>query len=305
MVPERVHIQYRMYPRDRDWREAGTDRNVTYVNLSPGHYKFQVIASNNDGVWNNDGAELALRVVPYFYQTFWFALLCLTAALLAVWSVHHLRMRRVVARVQLIGAERARVSRELHDSLLQGFAGVVYLLEAAARQFETTPKVSRQRLDQALDQADQSLREARQMIVSMRIPALENSTLVEALRGTMEQMVCGLPVDLQFEVKGRARQGPYEVEANIFLIAREAVTNSMSHASPTRIRLELRYTQKELHLTIEDDGAGFDPKIALAKAGHFGFRGMRERARQIGGTFSVESALGRGTTIEIAVPWKK
>jgi signal transduction histidine kinase/ligand-binding sensor domain-containing protein len=305
MVPERVHIRYRMYGLDSGWTEAGTRRNVTYVNLPPKRYRFKVIASNNDGVWNNDGAELALRVDPYFYQTRWFALLCLTAALLAVWSVHRLRMRRVVTRLQLIGAERARVSRELHDSLLQGFAGVVYLLEAAARQFEAAPKVSKQRLEQALDQADQSLREARQMIVSMRIPALENSTLVEALRATLEQMVCGLPVNLQFEVKGRARQGPYEVEANIFLIAREAVTNSMSHASPTRVRSELRYTQKELHLTIEDDGAGFDPEIALTKAGHFGFRGMRERARQIGGRFSVESAAGRGTTIEVAVPWKK
>jgi len=305
MVPERVRFRYRMFAKQRDWTEAGTQRNVTYVDLSPGHYRFQVLASNNDGVWNNAGAELALRVDPYFYETKWFALACGTALGLLVWSAHRLRVRRVVSRMQLIVAERTRVSRELHDSLLQGFAGVVFLLEAAVRQFDAAPEASRRRLEKALDQADQSIREARQMISSMRIPALENSTLPEALEATVTQMVSGIAVDFQFEVKGRVRQGPYEVEANVFLIVREAVTNSLSHASATRIRSELCYAHKELHLTVQDDGAGFDPEMALGKAGHWGFRGMRERARQIGATFSVDSAPGRGTRIDVAVPWKK
>lgn len=305
MVPERVRFRYRMDGLEPDWTEAGTRRNVAYVNLLAGSYRFQVIASNNDGVWNEAGAVLALRVVPYFYQTKSFAVACLMAALLFAWSVHRLKMRRVVARLQLIAAERTRFSRELHDSLLQGFSGVVYLLEAAARQFDAAPEVSKQRLERALDQADQSLREARQMIVSMRIPALENSTLPEALRATTVQMTSGVPVDFEFEVKGRERPGRYDAQANVFLIAREAVTNALSHAAATRIRLELGYTQKELHLAIQDDGAGFDPEAAMAKDGHWGFRGMRERARQIGATFTIDSASGRGTRIDVVVPWKE
>ena len=305
MVPERVRFRYRMYGLDSAWTDAGTRRNVAYVNLPPGPHRFRVIASNNDGLWNDAGAELAIRVDPYFYQTKLFALLCLSSALLFVWSIHRLKVRRAVSRVQLIAAERVRFSRELHDSLLQGFSGVVYLLEAAARQFEAAPAVSKQRLERALDQADQSLREARQMIVSMQIPALENSTLPEALREAAAQMVSGVPVDYQFELKGRVHQGPYDVEANLFLIAREAVTNSLNHAEATWIRLELCYTDKELHLTIQDNGSGFDPEMALVKAGHWGFRGMRERARQIGATFTVDSAPGRGTRIEVAVVWKK
>jgi ligand-binding sensor domain-containing protein/signal transduction histidine kinase len=305
MVPERVRFRYRMYRLDSHWTDAGTRRNVAYMNLPPGHYRFQVIASNNDGLWNNTGAELALRVDPYFYQTKWFALLCLTSALLLIWLAHQLKVRRVVSRLQLITAERIRFSRELHDSLLQGFAGVVYLLEAAARQFEAAPELSKKRLERALDQADQSLREARQMIVSMRIPALENSTLTEALRTTTTQMVSGVPVDFQFELKGRVHQGPYDVEANLFLLAREAVTNSLNHAAATRIRLELCYAPKELHLTVQDDGRGFDQEMALAKPDHYGFRGMRERARQIGAAFTVRSAPGCGTTIQVVVVWKK
>jgi len=305
MVPERVRFRYRMFGLDGDWTDAGTRRNVAYVNLPPRHYRFKVMASNNDGVWNDAGAEVALRVDPYFYQTTWFVVLCMVSASLLVWTVHRLRMRSAISRVRLIAAERVRFSRELHDSLLQGFAGVVYLLEAAARQFDAAPEISKQRLERALDQADQSLQEGRQMIVSMRIPALDNVALPEALRATIAQMVSGMPIDYQFELKGSIRQAPYDVEANLFLIAREAVTNSLNHAAATKIRLELGYTRQELHLTIEDNGKGFDQEMAMAKAGHWGFRGMRERARQIGATFDVESASGRGTTIHVAVRWKK
>jgi len=305
MVPERVRFRYRLEGFDSQWTDAGTRRNVSYTNLPPRHYRFQVIACNNDGLWNTAGADFALRVDPYFYQTKWFALLCLTAVTLLVWSAHQLKVRRVVSRLQLITAERVRFGRELHDSLLQGFTGVVFLLEAAARQFETAPEAAKQRLERAIDQADRSLREAREMIVSMRIPALENNTLPEALQTTALEMVADTSVDVQFEIKGRPEQGPYNVEANLFLIAREAVTNALKHASAKRIRLELCYTPKELHLTIQDDGLGFEPVEAAAKAGHFGLHGIEERARLIRGRFSVNSAPGKGTTIEVAVGWKK
>jgi signal transduction histidine kinase len=222
-----------------------------------------------------------------------------------VWSAHRLKVRRVVSRLQLIAAERVRFGRELHDSLLQGFSGVVFLLEAAARQFETAPEAAKQRLERAIDQADRSLREAREMIVSMRIPDLENNTLPDALQTTVAEMVADASVDLQFEVKGRPEQGPYNVEANLFLLAREAVTNALKHASARRIRLELCYTPNELCLTIQDDGVGFEPEAAATKAGHFGFRGMQERARMIRGRFKVNSAPGSGSTIEVAVGWKK
>ena len=305
MVPERVRFRYRLEGLDSQWTDAGTRRNVSYMNLPPRHYRFQVSACNNDGLWNTAGADFALRVDPYFYQTKWFALLCLTAVTLLVWSAHRLKVRRVVSRLQLITAERVRFGRELHDSLLQGFSGVVFLLEAAARQFETAPEAAKQRLERAMDQADRSLREAREMIVSMRIPALENNTLTEALQTTALEMLSDTSVNLQFEIKGRPEQGPYNVEANLFLLAREAVTNALKHASAKRIRLELCYTPKELHLTVQDDGVGFEPEEAAAKAGHFGFHNMQERARLIRGRFSVNSAPGSGTTIEVAVGWKK
>jgi signal transduction histidine kinase/ligand-binding sensor domain-containing protein len=305
MVPERVQFRYRLENRDSKWVEAGTRRDAGYTNLRPGQYKFQVIASNNDGVWNNKGAEIALRVDPYFYQTTWFLALCASTILLAIWSAHRIQVRSAVARVQLISAERVRFARELHDSLLQGFSGVVYLLQAAAVQFESAPDVSKQRLERALDQADQSLREARQMIVSMRVPALDNSSLPEALRSVTAQMMADLPVVFEFEVKGKPHQGPYDVEANLLVIAREAVTNALNHAEAKRIRLEMAYTPNQLKISIQDDGRGFDTAAAMAKSGHFGFRGMHERARQIGAALTAKSAPAQGTTIEVVVIWKK
>ena len=305
MVPERVRFCYRLEGLDSHWTDAGTRRSVTYMNLPPRRYRFQVIACNNDGLWNNSGADFALRVDPYFYQTKWFALLCLTAAALLVWSAHQLNVRRVVSRLQLIAAERVRFGRELHDSLLQGFSGVVFLLEAAALQFETAPEAAKQRLERAIDQADRSLREAREMIVSTRIPALENNTLPEALETTALEMLADSSVNLQFEIKGSPEQGPFNVEANLFLIAREAVTNALNHASAKRIRLELCYSPRELHLTIQDDGVGFAMEEAAAKAGHFGLHSMQERVRLLRGRFSVNSAPGKGTTIEVTVGWKK
>jgi signal transduction histidine kinase/ligand-binding sensor domain-containing protein len=305
MAPERVRFRYRLENMESQWTDAGTRRNVAYMNLSPGHYRFHVIACNNDDLWNTAGAEFALRVDPYLYQTKGFALFCLLTLSFVVWWAHHLKMRRVVSRLQLIAGERVRFSRELHDSLLQGFSGVVFLLEAAARQFETAPVVAKQQLNRAVDQADHSLREVRELISSLRIQALENNTLPEALRTTIEPMVAGSGVEFQFELKGRVQKAPYHVEANLYLLVREAVRNALAHASARHIRLEVCYTPTDLRVTLQDDGTGFDPEAAMAKSGHWGFRGMHERARAIGARFHVDSAPGHGTTIEVAAGWKK
>lgn len=304
MAPERVRFRYRMESLDRNWTDAGTHRTVTYVNLSPGRYRFHVIASNGDGVWNDQGAQVTLRIEPYFYQTAWFAGACLGGIALVTWSIHQIRLRRLVSQFQLIAAERARFSRALHDSLLQGFSGVVYQLEAAVRQFEAVPERSRERLERALNQADQSLQEARQLIVNMRIPALENSSLPAALQSTVAETVVDLGIDFRFDVKGRVRQGSYDLEANIFLIAREAVTNALNHAQAQRITVELGYDQNQLTLVVHDDGTGFDTDAALSKPGHWGLRSMFERARNIGAIFTVQSSPGNGTKLSVAVPWK-
>jgi signal transduction histidine kinase len=299
MAPERIRFKYRLDGLDRDWIDADTRRSVVYVKLPPAQYRFHVIACNNDGVWNSEGAVLALRVPPHFYQTTWFIALCMALAASVAWGVDQLRVRGVVSRFQLIAQERARLTRELHDSLLQGFAGVVYQLEAVARQFDTAPEAGKQRLERAIDLADQALLEARRTILSMRLPALEHSTLPEALSAIAARLTEGTSVVFRLDVKGRVRHLPYDAQANVYLIGREAIANSVSHARASRILAALAYSEKELRLTVQDDGSGFDPQEASAKKDHWGMAGMRERAATIGASFAVDTSPGRGTKIEV------
>jgi signal transduction histidine kinase/ligand-binding sensor domain-containing protein len=300
-VPEQVRFKYRLEGIDKDWTDAGTRRNVAYVNLPPARYRFQVIACNNDGVWNTAGASFGFRLVPYFYQTTWFAGLCAAVLAILIWGGHKLRVRRLLYRFQLAAQERASITRELHDSLLQGFSGVVYQLEAAARQFESDPEMSKQRLERAIDQADQSLLEARRSLMSMRIAALENSSLAEALSAIGAKLTEDTPTTFRLIVKGHVQQLGYDAQANIYLIGREAITNAVNHSGARRIMAQLVYADKEVRLLVQDDGVGFDPEAALEKKDHWGVAGMQERAKQIAATFDLETESGRGTRIAVCV----
>jgi signal transduction histidine kinase len=260
-----------------------------------------VTACNNDGVWNLAGADVGLLLTPYFYQTAWFGLACLGAMGSLIWGIHVLRIRRIVARFELISQERARITRDLHDSLLQGFSGVVYQMEAAARLLQSNPQLSKQRLEHAIEQADQSLQEARQALSNLRVPGLENRTLPEALSAIGGKLTDGSPVAFHPMIKGRVRELGYAVQASLYLIAREAITNAVNHAGARHVVAQLTYADKEVRLVVQDDGNGFDPAVATAKKDHWGLAGMRERAQQIGATFMVDTEPGRGTSICVSV----
>jgi signal transduction histidine kinase len=164
--------------------------------------------------------------------------------------------------------------------------------------------LGKQRLVRAIEQADRALGEARSTMSSMRLPALESSTLPEALSNVADGLTEGTDIAFHLDVRGRVRQLPYDAQANVFLIGREAIANSVNHAHASKIRAGLTYSAKQVCLTVEDDGDGFDPEVAAAKHDHWGMAGMRERAGQMGGTFSVSSTPGQGTKVEVVVPCK-
>lgn len=193
------------------------------------------------------------------------------------------------------------MTREIHDSLLQGFAGVVYQLDAAARQFDTQPAESRKKLDRALDLADQALREAREVLSTMRLTAIEDRTLPEALAGACAPLAEEAGAAFSLKIKGQVDPLPYEMQAALFLIGREAVTNAAKHARASRISVQMFYARRQVRLAVEDNGAGFDPEPAMGLSGHWGLRGMRERAEQMGAAFHLQSAKGKGTRLEVAV----
>jgi signal transduction histidine kinase len=208
-------------------------------------------------------------------------------------------VRQLTARFQLVAQERARMTREIHDSLLQGFTGVVFQLDAAARQFDIDPEQSKRKLEGALDRADQAMREAREVLSTMRLPALEDHTLAEALAGTGTKLTQDTGAAFYWKVAGRLEPLRYEAQAAMFLIGREAIANAVQHAGASRIEMLLEYTEKEFRMVIRDDGTGFDPGPAEDRGGHWGLRNMRERAQHVGAEFALETGQARGTRIEV------
>jgi signal transduction histidine kinase len=203
-------------------------------------------------------------------------------------------------RYRLAAQERTKLTREMHDSLLQGFAGVVYKLEAVSRQLEIDPENGLHQLEHAIEQADQTLHEARRTLMSMRLPALENRSLPEALADIGSKLSQGSAA-FHLTVKGRARLLGYNEEANLFLIGREAITNAVNHANARRIQTQLEYTVSCIRMTVKDDGDGFDLSTATPREDHWGLAGMRERAADIGAGFKIESAKGKGTMVIVTL----
>jgi streptogramin lyase/two-component sensor histidine kinase len=299
-APDLVRFKYRLEPQGH-WIDAGARRDVTYAGLAPGRYRFRVAACNRHGVWNEAGAAIDFRMEPYFYQTPWFFAACAGVIAFAIYGAYLLRVRRLTRHFALVAQERARVTREIHDSLLQGFTGVVYQLDAAARQFDTDPAQCKLKLESALDRADEALREAREVLSTMRLPALETHTLPEALAETGAKLTENTAASFHGEVAGPVEPLRYEVQANLFLIGREAIANAVSHSGASHIRLLLVYGDKELQLSIQDDGKGFDSGTVVDREGHWGLRNMQERARQIHAEFVLKTAPGDGTRIEVRV----
>jgi signal transduction histidine kinase len=240
--------------------------------------------------------------MPFFYQTFWFKLVLLAAGCACVWGAYKLRLRQVVTRMKLVAQERARITREIHDSLLQGFAGVVLQLDVASRQFSSDPAKSKERLDRAIDQADRSLAEARQMLLNLRLPMLEDRTLAEALAEVGENATRATSIAFHLRTRGDKRVLPYSTQALLFLIGREAITNAVNHAKPTQITVHITSDDKRARLLVQDDGIGFDIEAAKRKAGHLGVQGMTERARDARAELRIDTAPGKGARIEVVVP---
>lgn len=298
---ENNRFSYLLEGLDPVWRDAGTRRTAIYTNLPPGSYRFVVRACNNDGVWNRTGAELNLLIPPFFYQTWWFRALGVLAPFLAGWGFYLLRERTLRANFEAILQERSRITREVHDTVLQGFAGVVFQLQVAWSQFHSAPELARQKLERALEQADESLREARETLSFMRLSTVEHSTLVEALTLAGKKLTEGTSIQFSTDLTGCSRRLRYDLQSHLYILAREAIYNAVNHARASHIKVVCAYSAYDVVLTVQDDGIGFDLDAISETSQHFGISGMRDRARQIGAALTINSSLGRGTSIVVVV----
>ncbi len=303
VAPEKVRFKYKLEGFDKDWIDSGTRRIAYYTNLRPGAYTFRVIASNNDGVWNQTGAAFGLYLKPYFYQAYWFYAVSVIGLALLAWLLYRLRVRGMQAQFGAVLAERTRIAREIHDNLAQEMSGISVQLEVVARTMPTGADVSTTHLDRARRQVRHGIAEARRYVWELRSPTLENNDLPTALAETARRLTHETPVQAQVEVNGTFRPLAQLVEDNLLRIGQEAMNNAVKHAQAQRISVKLVFDALRVQLIVRDDGRGFDDRLAAnGRAGHFGLIGMRERAEQIGGTLSIQSREGSGTEVVADVP---
>ena len=314
LIPQRVKFRYRLDGYDREWHEAGTRRQAFYTDLPPGKYTFRVTACNSDGIWNDSAALFDFSIAPAYYQTNWFRALCVAAFLMLLWVVYQLRVRQLQKQFDMtLDArvdERTRIARELHDTLLQSFHGILLHFQTGINllpENSTEPRTTegRKTLEKAMNHAKHAIVEGREAIQGLRSSVVETNDLALAIRTLGEELAANSnAVAFQVHVEGTPRNLHPILRDEVYRIAGESIRNSFRHADAKQIEVELHYDDRQVRVRIRDDGKGIDPKLLSddGRQGHFGLRGMRERAKLIGGKLTVWSELDAGTEVELSIP---
>lgn len=306
-IPERVRSRYRLLGYDKEWHDGGSRVDAPYENLGPGRYTFQVVACNNDGVWNESGASLAFTIQPTFYQTPWFQLLYALAPGILVWLLYRLRLRRVAGiikqRAEARADERVRIARDLHDTLLQGVQGLMLHFHVAAQQF---PEGSRPRetMDHALSTADRIVAEGRDHVTRLRSGQLIHRDLAKALEEVAADLNDEHRIRFAIKTEGRTEDVASQALNELHYIGREAISNAFRHSNASEIEVRFTCGLKTVVLAVADNGHGFDSVAQESNihAGHWGLRGMKERAQVIGARFECHSAPSKGTEVIVTLP---
>ena len=305
--------RYRLEGFDPGWNEVdGKHRLATYTNLDPGEYVFRVQGSNADGVWNEQGVSLPIVITPPWWRTNWFRALCVGLFLALLSAAYQYRMRQVQHAFDMtlearVG-ERTRIARELHDTLLQSFHGVLLRLQTASHLLTERPEEAKRTLDSTIAQAAKAITEGRDAVQGLRASTIERNDLAEAIRALGDQFAMDArshaPSTFSVEVEGEPRDLHPIVRDEIYRIAAEALRNAFRHGLARRVEVEIRYDSGEFRLRVRDDGKGIDRAVLAAQGieGHYGLRGMPERAALIGGKLAVWSEAGAGTEVELRLP---
>jgi len=317
--PHTTHFRYRLEGHDAEWQEAVDRRLATYTNLPPGDYHFRVKAANNSGVWNEEGARLDFSIRPAFYQTTWFRIACAVVLIALAWGGFQLRLRMRMRRLQqqfeaMLEArvsERTRIARDLHDTLLQRFHGLLLQFQAAFNLLPDRPRESRQILASAIDRVAEAITEGRDTVQGLRTTGPETDDLADSLQVLAEDLAnahghaAAQPVQVQMRVQGTPRALHPRVRDEAFRIAGEALRNAFRHAAAKRIDVEIGYDERHLRVKVRDDGKGMEAEVLRKgeKKGHFGLRGMRERAGLVGGKLTLRRGpQDTGTEVEFSAP---
>jgi signal transduction histidine kinase len=305
-IPEGAAFRYKLEGSDTQWRDVGRRRQAFYTNLSPGPYRFRVVARNNDGAWNETGASCAFSIAPTFYETIWFKALMVLAGIGLIWLLYRLRLQQITARADLRYGERleerTRIARELHDTMLQSFQASLAQMQAGRNLLSRQSDRALQAVDDAITMAAGAIAEGRNAVGDLRSTAIRND-LAETLKALGDELAAGGDTTFQLVAEGPPRELHPVIQDEIHRICGEALRNAFRHARAHRIEADVRYSEHLFRLQIRDDGVGITSEILEdGRSNHFGLDGMRERAEKIGAKLEIWSATGTGTEIALNIP---
>jgi signal transduction histidine kinase/ligand-binding sensor domain-containing protein len=305
VVPQKVRFRYRLENHDPDWQEPGTRRQAFYSGLPPGKYRFHVIACNNDGVWNKEGATLDFSIAPKWYQTMSFRILFCVSFVIIGSILYRIRVRQVAKAIGIRFderlSERTRMARELHDTFIQTIQGSKLVVDDGLEE-PLNPERMHRALGQVSVWLEQAIEEGRAALNSLRSSTTLKNELAPALRRAAEGGVVPDGMTVSVSVIGDVRELHPIVRDEVYRIGNEAIQNAKKHSHGSRLSIDLTYAH-DLTLHVGDNGVGIDPDYAIAgREGHHGLQGMRERAARIKGRLTILSSTESGTNISVIVP---
>lgn len=309
--PNRNRYRYRLEPLETAWKERDSShRTVTYTTLPPGEYTFRVQGSNNRGTWNYNGANVQISILPPWWATWTFRVTGALSMLAILLCLHYYRLRHIARELNVrfeerVG-ERTRIARDLHDTLLQSFQGVLLKFSALGYKLPENSEV-RADLEEVIDQARDAITEGRDAVQGLRTSTMLSNDLARSIglcgEGLAREQGVANPAGFRLQVEGESRDLPPLVRDEVYRTAVEALRNAFRHSEATQIEVEIRYDARRFTLRVRDNGKGIDPRVLESggRTGHHGLPGMRERASLAGGLLAVWSKPGAGTEIELTI----
>jgi signal transduction histidine kinase/ligand-binding sensor domain-containing protein len=305
-MPELVKFRYKLDGYDPGWRDIVVSRQAIYSHLGPGSYRFRIVASSREGLWNGPETTVPFVIEPAFWQTRWFQTLCLAVCAVAVVALYRLRMyqltRRLNIRFQERLAERTRIAQELHDTLLQGFVSASMQLDVAEDQLpdDSPTKPVLKRILQLMGRVTE---EGRNALRGLRTADDDSRDLELAFSRVRQELAIDEKIDYRVVAHSTTRPLRPVIRDEVYRIGREALTNAFLHSRASTIEVEVEYATRYLRVIVRDDGCGIDPQVLDAgRQGHWGLPGMRERSEGIGASLRLLSRIGAGTEVELTVP---
>lgn len=303
-MPGRIRFRYRLDDVDKGWVDAGTRRAAYYTNLGPGDHRFSVIATNEDGIWNSVPVTVSFTIEPTLTQSKPFMAACAALLIGLMYMLHRLRLyrleQRIVEHLRTRQLERERIARLLHDTFLQSVQGLTYAFQGLANSLPVQSAI-RGQMEKLLDMAEGVIVEGRDNVNALRTPVARN--LEHDLDALTRSLADAYPVQFSFTLAGTRQDLDPIVADELHLFAREAIYNACRHAQAEHLAVILEYDARFVRLCVKDDGRGIDPRVLAegAQPGHWGLRGLRERADGMGAILDIASSAGKGTSVCLQV----